>query len=117
MTFKKIQSLSIKLKKNLSPHRKNYMGHRIACLFKISQKEMMGSLLLKKTYNMCPDWKSLLPLHFMCSGKETSEFLIRKSQSKKVLTIPQNLSVHSYKVLLLYVFEKKTQIVVQRGTK
>lgn len=31
--LQRIQSLSLKLKKNLSQHRKNYMGQQIACLF------------------------------------------------------------------------------------
>lgn len=80
----------------------------------MTQKEMKGSLLLKQTCNVCPDWKSLLPLHCPLSGKETSEVFIRKSQKLKKI---QTLSVHIYKVLLLYSTEEKNQIVVQRGTK
>lgn len=49
----------------------------------MSQKEGKGLLLLKKTYNACPDWKSLLPLHDLLRGKGTSEFFIRKSQKLK----------------------------------
>lgn len=107
MTFKKNQSLSIKLKKNLSQHRKNYTGHQIACLFKISQKERIGSVLLKKTYYMCPDRKSVSPLHCTLSGKQTSEFFIRKSRKlKKDLTIPQIFSALSYKVLFILLKRK-----------
>lgn len=92
----------------------------------MSQKK--GSHLLKQTYNVCPDWKSLLPILFLLSGKDTSEFIISRSpadnshqekpKAKIGLTIPQNLSVHTNKVLLLCPTEEKNQIpVVQRGTK
>lgn len=80
----------------------------------MSQKERKGSLPLKQTCNVCPDWKSLLPLPCPLSGKETSEVFIRESQKLKKT---QNLSVHTYKVFLLYSTEEKNQIVVQRGTK
>lgn len=55
----------------------------------MSQKK--GSHLLKQTYNVCPDWKSLLPILFLLSGKDTSEFIISRLPADIVTRKSQKL--------------------------